>query len=128
MLNMMLHTFYCVIHPFFFLQTELVQTCRLQQLRLFICVGRKANPGQIPPGAYICMTHHAACVLHTSEPTQNTFFNSVARSMQNVLTVAICQRKTVNGVQQDATSVNGRETFFFCNRGAKEPSHFKITF
>lgn len=48
-----------------------------------------------PPGSYICMTHRAASVLHTSEPTQNTFFNSAARSMQNVLTVAICHGKSV---------------------------------
>lgn len=59
-----------------------------------------------PPGSYICMTHRAASVLHTSEAAQNTFFNSAARSMQNVLTVAICQGKSVNGVWRDLTCVN----------------------
>lgn len=67
----------------------------------------RCKPWQIPPGSYICMTHRAASVLHASEPTQNTFFNSAARSMQNVLTVAICQGKPVNEVRRDATSVNG---------------------
>lgn len=71
-----------------------------------------------PPGSYICMTHRAASVLHTSEPTQNTFFNSAARSMQNVLTVAICQEKTVNDVRRDATCVNGNIAQLIFRHGA----------